>query len=107
MRPNSACRRPSTLRSRLTRRNAAEARWAGQAAQLPKLGIRFDGWRSGWWRLMESLSFGRSRAVGWLERFHQFIRVTRVVVGYARDGDKEKHEHQTDKVDCHHLASSS
>jgi hypothetical protein len=38
---------PPTLHSRLTRRVAAEARWAGQAAQLPKLSINFDGCRSG------------------------------------------------------------
>jgi hypothetical protein len=38
---------PPPLRSRLTRRKAAEARWAGQAAQLRQLSISFDGWRSG------------------------------------------------------------
>jgi len=29
-------------------------------AQLPKLGVRFDGWRSGWWRAADARPLGAS-----------------------------------------------
>ncbi len=61
------------LRSRLTHRVAAEARLAGQAAQLPKLGANFDGCRSGWWRAADTIPVCLGTPSRWAEKFELML----------------------------------